>query len=149
MIVDYAHTPESLEKVLKLLRHLRPAGRLIAVFGSAGERDTVKRPIQGRVAATLADHAIITSEDPRFEDAGAIIDQIADGATEAGGTEGKTFDCIVDRRAAIAHAFGIAGPGDTVLLAGKGHEQSIIWNGVKLPWDEATVAREELARIQE
>jgi UDP-N-acetylmuramoyl-L-alanyl-D-glutamate--2,6-diaminopimelate ligase len=125
---------------------LRPEGRLIVVFGSAGERDAVKRPIQGRVAATLADIAIITNEDPRFEDAEAIIQEIAEGAYEAGGVEGATVLCIVERRNAISRALEIARDGDTILLAGKGHERSIIWNGVKHPWDEASVAREELTK---
>jgi UDP-N-acetylmuramoyl-L-alanyl-D-glutamate--2,6-diaminopimelate ligase len=145
VIVDYAHTPESLEKVLRLLRTLRPEGRLIAVFGSAGERDAVKRPIQGRVAAELADIAVITNEDPRYEDAEAIIRQIAAGAIAAGAVEGETVHCVVERRDAVALALDLAQPGDTILLAGKGHERSIIWNGVKHPWDEATVARELLA----
>jgi UDP-N-acetylmuramoyl-L-alanyl-D-glutamate--2,6-diaminopimelate ligase len=145
VIVDYAHTPESLEKVLRLLRSLRPEGRLIAVFGSAGERDAVKRPIQGRVAAELADFAVITNEDPRYEDAEAIIREIAAGATAAGAVEGETVHCVVERRDAIALAFDLARPDDTILLAGKGHERSIIWNGVKHPWDEAAIARVLLA----
>jgi UDP-N-acetylmuramoyl-L-alanyl-D-glutamate--2,6-diaminopimelate ligase len=147
VIVDYAHTPESLEKVLRLLRSLRPEGRLIVVFGSAGERDAVKRPIQGRVAAQMADIAVITTEDPRYEDAETIIRDIAAGAYEVGGIEGETVHRITDRRDAIALAMSLAGTGDTILLAGKGHERSIIWNGTKHPWDEATVAREELARL--
>ena len=146
VIVDYAHTPESLDKVLRLLRTLRPEGRLIAVFGSAGERDPIKRPIQGRVAAELADIAVITNEDPRFEDAESIIGEIASGAIEVGAIEGETVHCVVERREAIALALDLAQPGDTILLAGKGHERSIIWNGVKHPWDEATVAYEELAK---
>jgi UDP-N-acetylmuramoyl-L-alanyl-D-glutamate--2,6-diaminopimelate ligase len=147
VIVDYAHTPESLEKVLRLLRSLRPEGRLIVVFGSAGERDAVKRPIQGRVAAQIADIAVITNEDPRYEDAETIIRDIAAGAYEVGGIEGETVHLITERRDAISLAMSLAGAGDTILLAGKGHERSIIWNGVKHPWDEATVAREELARL--
>jgi UDP-N-acetylmuramoyl-L-alanyl-D-glutamate--2,6-diaminopimelate ligase len=146
VIVDYAHTPESLEKVLRLLRSLRSDGRLIVVFGSAGERDPIKRPIQGRVAAELADIAIITNEDPRFEDAEAIIGEIAAGAIDAGAVEGETMRRVVERRDAVAVAFDLARTGDTVLLAGKGHERSIMWNGVKHPWDEVAVAYEELAK---
>jgi UDP-N-acetylmuramoyl-L-alanyl-D-glutamate--2,6-diaminopimelate ligase len=145
VIVDYAHTPESLDKVLRLLRRLRPAGRLIAVFGSAGERDAIKRPIQGRVVAELADIAVITNEDPRYEDAETIIRQIAAGSIAAGAVDGETVHCVVERRDAIALALDLALPGDTILLAGKGHERSIIWNGVKHPWDEAAIARELLA----
>jgi UDP-N-acetylmuramoyl-L-alanyl-D-glutamate--2,6-diaminopimelate ligase len=147
VIVDYAHTPESLEKVLRLLRRLRPEGRLLVVFGSAGERDAVKRPLQGHVAATLADIVVITNEDPRYEDADAIIHEIADGAYAAGGIKGETVHCVTERRDAIALAFGFARTGDTVVLAGKGHERSIIWNGVKHPWNELDVAQEELAKM--
>jgi UDP-N-acetylmuramoyl-L-alanyl-D-glutamate--2,6-diaminopimelate ligase len=145
VVVDYAHTPESLEKVLELLRKLRPSGKLIAVYGSAGERDVIKRPIQGRVVAELADISIITNEDPRYEDAESIIEEIALGAYAAGGVEGDSVYSVIERREAIRTAFALALPGDTVLLAGKGHERSIIWSGIKHPWDEASVAREELA----
>ena len=102
--------------------------------------------MQGRVSADLADVSIFTNEDPRFEDAESIIRDIASGAIGAGGREGSSVHCIVERREAIRLAIRLADFGDTILLAGKGHEQSIIWNGVKHPWDEATVAREELAR---
>ncbi|HEU0164119.1 MAG TPA: UDP-N-acetylmuramoyl-L-alanyl-D-glutamate--2,6-diaminopimelate ligase, partial [Thermomicrobiales bacterium] len=145
VVVDYAHTPESLTKILTLLRGLHPGSRLIAVFGSAGDRDVQKRPMQGRVAAELADYAIFTNEDPRREDAEKILRDIASGAIERDGVEGRTFEIVVDRRAAIALAFERAQPGDCVLLAGKGHEQSISWNGIELPWDETTVAEELLA----
>jgi UDP-N-acetylmuramoyl-L-alanyl-D-glutamate--2,6-diaminopimelate ligase len=144
VVVDYAHTPESIEKVLRLLRDLNPTGRLIIVTGSAGERDREKRPLQGAVAARLADFAMFTTEDPRFEDADAIIDEIAAGAVEAGAVRGRGFDCVTDRTDAIARALALAGPGDTVLLAGKGHERSIIWGKEKRPWDEAGVATEVL-----
>jgi UDP-N-acetylmuramoyl-L-alanyl-D-glutamate--2,6-diaminopimelate ligase len=145
VMVDYAHTPESLGKVLSLMRASMGDGRLIVVFGSAGERDTVKRPIQGRIAAELADVVIVTNEDPRYEDAATIVDEIATGAVTGGAFDGQTLFRIVDRRDAIAKALDLAGPGDAILLAGKGHERSIIWNGIKHPWDEAAVARELLA----
>jgi UDP-N-acetylmuramoyl-L-alanyl-D-glutamate--2,6-diaminopimelate ligase len=148
VVVDYAHTPDAMEKVLKLLRGLHPSGRLLAVFGSAGERDVEKRPLQGAVAARLADVSVITSEDPRFEDADAIIAQIAAGAEAAGAEAGKTLFCRTDRRAAIRLALDLARPGDCVLLAGKGHEGSIIWGREKQPWDEAGVARELLVDRQ-
>jgi UDP-N-acetylmuramoyl-L-alanyl-D-glutamate--2,6-diaminopimelate ligase len=144
VVVDYAHTPGAIEKVLSLLRGLHPSGRLIAVFGSAGERDVEKRSLQGAVAARLADFSVITSEDPRFEDPDAIIAQIASGAEAAGGVAGKTLFCRTDRRDAIQLAIDLARPGDCVLLAGKGHEGSIIWGREKRPWDEASVARELL-----
>jgi UDP-N-acetylmuramoyl-L-alanyl-D-glutamate--2,6-diaminopimelate ligase len=145
VIIDYAHTPEAMGKVIRLLRKLHPVGRVIAVFGSAGERDVQKRPVQGRIAAELADIAIVTSEDPRLEDAEAIIAEIAAGALSAGAKPGTTLFCITDRREAIAHAIGLAMAGDCVLLAGKGHETSIIWGRQKMPWNEEAVAREELA----
>ena len=144
VVVDYAHTPDAIEKVLTLLRALHPSGRVIAVFGSAGERDVEKRPLQGKIAAQLADISVITSEDPRFEDADAIIAQIAAGAEAAGAVAGKSLFCRTDRREAIQLALDLAHPGDCVLLAGKGHERSIIWGREKLPWDEAAVARELL-----
>jgi UDP-N-acetylmuramoyl-L-alanyl-D-glutamate--2,6-diaminopimelate ligase len=147
VIVDYAHTPDSLSKVLKLLRELNPYGRLISVSGSAGERDIEKRPLQGAVSGRLADLSIFTTEDPRFEDADAIIQQIAQGARAEGGVEGESFACITDRREAIAFAFAHARAGDTVLLAGKGHERSIIWGLEKRLWDEAAVARELLEEL--
>ena len=146
VVVDYAHTPESIEKVLTLLRGLS-SGRLILVMGSAGERDREKRPLQGAVAAKLGDYSIFTTEDPRFEAADAIIAEIAKGAEKAGGVSGIDFQCIVDRREAIEHAFSFARRGDCVLLAGKGHEQSIIWGLEKRPWDEAAVAAEILASL--
>ena len=141
VVVDYAHTPDAMEKVLLLLRSLHPEGRLIVVFGSAGERDVDKRPLQGSVAARLADIAVVTSEDPRFEDPDDIIAQIAAGASAAGAREGVTLFRRTDRRDAIQLAFEHARSGDCVLLAGKGHEGSIIWGREKLPWDEAAVAR--------
>jgi UDP-N-acetylmuramoyl-L-alanyl-D-glutamate--2,6-diaminopimelate ligase len=144
VIVDYAHTPDALGKVLRLLRRLHPEGRLIAVFGSAGERDIEKRPLQGAISANLADVTVVTSEDPRFEDADAIIAQIAAGAEAAGARRGETLFTRTERRDAIELALSLASPGDCVLLAGKGHEGSIIWGREKRPWDEAGVARELL-----
>jgi UDP-N-acetylmuramoyl-L-alanyl-D-glutamate--2,6-diaminopimelate ligase len=146
VIVDYAHTPESLRKILGLLRALHQ-GRLIVVTGSAGERDPSKRPLQGEVCADLADLAIFSNEDPRNEDPAKILEDIADGARRRGGIEDKTFLKIVDRREAIRRAFAEAGPGDLVLLAGKGHERSIIIGYDHTPWDEATVARDLLREL--
>lgn len=146
VVVDYAHTADSLEKVLRVLRPLT-RGRLIAVFGSAGERDTVKRPAMGAVAARCADYAVMTDEDPREEDAASILREIAAGAIEVGAREGERFACIVGRREGITAAFERARPGDTVLLAGKGHEQSIVIGREKLPWDDRQVARDVLAAL--
>ncbi len=144
VVVDYAHTAESLEKVLRTLRPLT-TGRLIVVLGSAGERDRVKRPALGRVAAELADRAVVADEDPRLEDPRVINEAIADGAREAGARDGENLWIIDDRRQAIAHAIGLAKAGDMILLAGKGHEGSIIYGTEKRPWDEREVARQELA----
>lgn len=144
VIVDYAHTEDSLRKVLAMLRPLAH-GRLIAVFGSAGERDATKRAPMGRAAAELADIVVVTDEDPRLEDPRAINEQIADGARSAGAVDGTSLFVIDDRRDAIGHAIGLAGEGDVVLLAGKGHEQSIIYGSQKRPWDDRSAALEALA----
>ena len=144
VVVDYAHTADSLAKMLRTLRPLTK-GRLIVVFGSAGERDRVKRPAMGKVAAELADLAIVTDEDPRLEDGHVINEAIAEGAREAGGRDGTDLWVINDRRAAIAHAIGLAQAGDMILLAGKGHEGSMFYANEKRWWDEREVARQELA----
>ena len=144
VIVDYAHTADSLEKMLATLRPLS-SGRLIVVFGSAGERDPTKRAPMGRVAAESADLVVVTDEDPRLEDPRAINEAIASGAREAGAVDGERLWVIDDRREAIAHAIGLARDGDLVLLAGKGHETSIFYGTDKLPWDDRVVAREALA----
>ncbi len=143
VIVDYAHTPDSLAKVLAILRPLT-IGKLIVLFGSAGERDVQKRPLMGQIAAQLADFFVITDEDPREEDRNAILREIARGGEAVGKREGQDFLCIADRTQAIEAAFQRARPGDTVLLAGKGHEQSIIIGREKLPWDDRRAARDQL-----
>jgi UDP-N-acetylmuramoyl-L-alanyl-D-glutamate--2,6-diaminopimelate ligase len=144
VVVDYAHTADSLAKVLSTLRPLT-AGRLIVVFGSAGERDRVKRPAMGKVAAELADLAVVTDEDPRLEDGHAINEAIAEGARTTGARDRMDLWVIDDRRAAIAHAIGLASVGDMILLAGKGHEGSMFYANEKRWWDEREVARQELA----
>jgi UDP-N-acetylmuramoyl-L-alanyl-D-glutamate--2,6-diaminopimelate ligase len=144
LIVDYAHTADSLEQMLATLRPLA-RGRLIVVFGSAGERDPTKRGPMGRVAATHADLVVVTDEDPRLEDPRAINEAIAAGSREAGAVDGENLWVIDDRREAVAHAVGLAREGDLVLLAGKGHETSIFYGTDKLPWDDRVVAREALA----
>ncbi|CAA9556795.1 MAG: UDP-N-acetylmuramoylalanyl-D-glutamate--L-ornithine ligase [uncultured Thermomicrobiales bacterium] len=146
LLVDYAHNPDSLAQVLRLLRSLVP-GRLIALFGSGGERDRAKRPIMGRVCAEGADFGIFTDEDPRGEDPEAILAALAEGAAAAGWVEGRHYERIADRRAAIERALALARPGDAVVLAGKGHENSIIYADHTIPWDEATEASEALARL--
>ncbi|MGC4190875.1 MAG: UDP-N-acetylmuramoyl-L-alanyl-D-glutamate--2,6-diaminopimelate ligase [Thermomicrobiales bacterium] len=145
VVVDYAHTPESLRKILLMLRERYPDKRLLVVTGSAGQRDEGKRPLQGAVCAKIADVSIFTNEDPRLEDAGKIIQDIADGARGIGAVEGERFSCVTDRREAIGLAFDLAQPGDCVLLAGKGHETSIIVGLEHIPWNEAEVASDLLA----
>jgi UDP-N-acetylmuramoyl-L-alanyl-D-glutamate--2,6-diaminopimelate ligase len=147
VIVDYAHTPESLRKVLSEARALA-GGRLIAVVGSAGERDRVKRPLLGELAVTLTDLAIFTSEDPRFESPEAIIDEIVDGAREAGAKAGVDFECIEDRVLAINRAVERAQPGDVIILAGKGHERSMIYGDQHRPWSEVEVAQAALRQLE-
>jgi UDP-N-acetylmuramoyl-L-alanyl-D-glutamate--2,6-diaminopimelate ligase len=142
VLVDYAHTPDSLENVLRAARRLGE-GRVIAVFGAGGDRDRGKRPQMGRAGAELSDLAIVTSDNPRSEDPEAIVAEVAAGAVTGGEVELE-----VDRRAAIVLAFGEARPGDTVVIAGKGHEQGQEFaDGRKLPFDDRQVAREELRRI--
>ena len=152
VIVDYAHSPASLEKVLDVLAPMASAGGggLIAVFGSAGERDVLKRPMMGRLAAERCRLVVVTNEDPRGEDAMSIIGEIAAGARtatpEAAGPRPTILE-IPDRRAAIEAAFGRARPGDVVLLAGKGHEQTIIMAGGPIAWDERSEAIRALERL--
>lgn len=135
--VDYAHTPDGLETVLTALRpHAR--GRLIVVFGAGGDRDRGKRPLMGAAAARLADLAVITDDNPRSEDPAAIRAQVRDGCPDA--------EEIADRRDAIAHAVEIAGPGDVVVIAGKGHERGQIVGAVTHPFDDVAVAAEALRR---
>jgi UDP-N-acetylmuramoyl-L-alanyl-D-glutamate--2,6-diaminopimelate ligase len=140
VIVDYAHSPASLSATLELIQSVTDR-RVILVMGSAGERDRGKRPEQGRIAVEMADLSIFTSEDPRFEDPALIIDEIAAGALDAGALESKDFVRIEDRKQAIEFAVARAQPGDTILLAGKGHETSMIYQDSRRPWNETQVAR--------
>jgi UDP-N-acetylmuramoyl-L-alanyl-D-glutamate--2,6-diaminopimelate ligase len=143
VLVDYAHTPDSMENVLRAARRLT-AGRLIAVFGAGGDRDKAKRPLMGRAGGTLSDLAVVTSDNPRSEDPEAIVAEVVAGAREG------EADLIVeaDRQAAIALALGRAAPGDTVVIAGKGHEQGQEFEGGrKIPFDDREVAREELRKL--
>lgn len=149
VVIDFAHSPASLTAVLDLLAPAAAArgGGLIAVFGSAGERDTAKRPQMGRIAGERARLVVLTDEDPRGEDREAILDEIARGAEVAGRRRGHDLLLIADRREAIAAAFEAARPGDIVLLAGKGHERAIIGPDGERPWDERAVAMELLHEL--
>ncbi|HWO16200.1 MAG TPA: UDP-N-acetylmuramoyl-L-alanyl-D-glutamate--2,6-diaminopimelate ligase [Solirubrobacterales bacterium] len=142
VLVDYAHTPDSLENVLRAARRLTE-GRLISVFGAGGDRDRAKRPQMGLAGATLSDLAIVTSDNPRSEDPDAIVAELV-----AGIEDDTNVEVEVDRRAAIALALGRAKPGDTVVIAGKGHEQGQEFEGSrKIPFDDRDVAREELRKL--
>ena len=149
VVIDYAHSPASLQTVLDLLAPTAAArgGSVIAVFGSAGERDTAKRPMMGRIAGERARLVVVTDEDPRGEDREAILDEIASGAESVGKRRGHDLLLIADRAAAIDAAFERARPGDVVLLAGKGHEQSILGRDGASPWDERTAAGAALERL--
>ena len=148
VLVDYAHTPGAFEKLMGIVRPLTD-GQLIAVFGSAGERDREKRAIQGAVAARFCDFLVLTDEDPRLEDRDAIIAEIAQGVERAGSGAGQPcrYLRIPDRPIAIRAAFAQAQPGDIVLLLGKGHEACIIYGDTKTPWDEAGEARSALGEL--
>lgn len=139
VLVDYAHTPDGLENVLRAARPLAD-GRLIVVFGCGGDRDRGKRPLMGRVATSLADLAIVTSDNPRSEDPLAIIAEIEAGAREGGGR----YEIEPDRREAIARAVRVAAPGDVVVIAGKGHETYQELADRTIPFDDRVVAREEI-----
>ncbi len=136
VIVDYAHTPDSLDNVLRTARDLTD-GRVLVVFGAGGDRDRGKRPLMGKVAADLADVAIVTSDNPRSEEPLAIIQDVLQGA-------GMDVEIDPDRRSAIARAISLAAPGDVVVIAGKGHEQGQEIAGEKHPFDDREVAREAL-----
>lgn len=144
VIVDYAHTPSSFKTVFPPVR-ARAAGRMICVFGSGGERDTEKRPQQGRIAADYFDVVILADEDPRGEDPTELLEMIAAGCPER--RRGEDLFVIPDRPTAIRRAFELARPGDIVMLLGKGHENSIIYAKGAQPYDEIACAREQLARL--
>jgi UDP-N-acetylmuramoyl-L-alanyl-D-glutamate--2,6-diaminopimelate ligase len=159
ILVDYAHTPDALERALKLLKPLTP-GRLIAVFGCGGDRDRGKRPIMGEAGACLADIAVLTSDNPRTEEPRKILEEVEAGAKKSGAkkisaSELETRNPKVetgylvepDRRAAIRLSLRLARRGDLILLAGKGHEDYQILGTEKIHFDDREVAREELERL--
>lgn len=148
MVVDFAHTPNALEKTLELARQIvQPRnGRVIVVFGSAGRRDREKRGMMGHVAGRLADLTVITAEDPRTERVEDISEEIAKAMEEEGRKEGVDFYQVHDRAAAIDFAVQQARPGDIVLTCGKAHESSMCYGTDETPWDEFAAVRAALAR---
>ena len=134
-VVDFAHTPNSLRKLLVSVRNITN-GRIIVVFGSAGLRDVAKRSWMGSIAAELADFTVITAEDPRTESLSDIMSEIASGCEKRGGIEGQTYCKISDRADAIRFAVDMAVSGDMVLACGKAHEQSMCFGAIEYPWDD-------------
>jgi UDP-N-acetylmuramoyl-L-alanyl-D-glutamate--2,6-diaminopimelate ligase len=143
VLVDFAHTPNALEKALTAVRALA-AGRIIVAFGCAGLRDREKRPAMGEIACRLADYTILTAEDPRTESLAKILDQIASGCQRAGGVAGKDYELVPDRQEAIQRAVDVAAPGDLVVITGKGHEQSMCFGTVEYPWSDHAAAAKAL-----
>jgi UDP-N-acetylmuramoyl-L-alanyl-D-glutamate--2,6-diaminopimelate ligase len=140
VVVDYAHTPDSLDTVLRAARDLGE-GKVIVVFGAGGDRDRGKRPLMGRVALERSDHMIVTSDNPRSEEPLAIIQDVLQGA-------GLDVEIDPDRRSAIERAIRLAEPGDVVVIAGKGHEQGQEIAGTVYPFDDRAVARDALATLR-
>jgi UDP-N-acetylmuramoyl-L-alanyl-D-glutamate--2,6-diaminopimelate ligase len=147
-IVDFAHTPNALDKVLQAARQMT-IGRVIVVFGSAGLRDVEKRGMMGHVAGRLADKIVITAEDPRTESLDDILAAIAEGVMAEGRREGTDFWRIGDRAEAIRFAVTLARPGDVVMTCGKGHEQSMCFGTTEYPWDDRQAMRSALQRMKD
>lgn len=151
VFIDFAHTPNALEQILKTFRNQKQKTKnqkLIVVFGSAGLRDIQKRPKMGEIAARLADFVVLTAEDPRTEDVKEIIKQIAEGCKKAGGMEGKNYFRITDRHEAINFAIQkLAKKGDIVVICGKGHERSMCWGEVEYPWSDHEEVTKALKKI--
>ncbi len=147
-IVDFAHTPDALEKALQVGRSLlAPGGRLIVVFGCAGLRDREKRRLMPAIAARLADISVFTAEDPRTESLDAILAMMAQACVAAGGAEGRSFLRVADRAEALLRACLLARGGDVVLACGKGHEQSMCFGETEYPWDERRALRAALGGV--
>lgn len=146
VIVDFAHTPDSFEKMFKELKPVAK-GKLIIMFGSAGQRDKAKRPAQGEIAGKYGDEVILTEEDDRDEDGSQILEDIAAGAQKAGKTRDKDLFLILDRPEAIKFALSRASRGDTVLLLGKGHEKTIERTDGEHPWNEIDIAKRTLRKL--
>ncbi|MBQ4236696.1 MAG: UDP-N-acetylmuramyl-tripeptide synthetase [Treponema sp.] len=146
VIVDYAHTPSSFQTIFPPVRN-RCKGRMICLFGSGGERDLTKRPLQGEIAAQFCDTVILTDEDPRGEDSMELLEMIAKGARKNGKIDGKDLFMIPDRPKAIRTAFSMAGENDIVLLLGKAHENSIIYKDHTMKYDEISEAKKAISEM--
>jgi UDP-N-acetylmuramoyl-L-alanyl-D-glutamate--2,6-diaminopimelate ligase len=164
-LVDFAHTPNALQRALESARQMTANGRVIAVFGSAGLRDVRKRWLMAEVSAELADITILTAEDPRTESLEGILEMMAEGARSKGAVEeepkpknqipkaksqnqkSKIFYRVPDRAEALRLAVALAQPGDLVIACGKGHEQSMCFGAVEYPWDDRTAMRAALAEL--
>ncbi len=143
VIVDYAHTPDGLENVLKTAKAFA-SNRIIAVFGCGGDRDRTKRPIMGRLAAEYADVVIVTSDNPRTEDPKFILSEVEAGILETG----KKYEKIIAREDAIKYAISIAVEGDVILIAGKGHETYQILKDRTIHFDDREVARKCIKELK-
>lgn len=146
VIIDYAHTPSSFETIFPPLRK-RCEGRIFALFGSGGERDLTKRPLQGEIAGKWCDVVVLADEDPRGEDPVELLEGIAAGARKAGKKDGIDLFIIPNRQSAIRKTFEMAQKGDIVLLLGKGHENSIIYKDFVMPYDEIAEAKSALQEL--
>lgn len=146
VIIDYAHTPSSFETIFPPIRK-RCKGKMIALFGSGGERDLTKRPLQGKIAASYCDTVILTDEDPRGEDSVELLKMIAVGSQEQGKKLDEDLFIIPDRKKAIRYAFSIAKKDDIILLLGKSHENSIIYKDYVMPYDEISEAQLALSEL--
>lgn len=150
--VDYAHTPDAFQQIYATAR-LAASRKIIHVFGATGDRDKIKRPLLGAIAAQHADYIVVTDEDPYSEDPTAIINAVAEGVVRASRSsktrkvDGTHFWKILDRREAIAKALSLARRGDIVLLTGKGDENIMVVGRERVPWDDRQVAREELEKL--
>ena len=146
IIIDYAVTPDSLEKLYQLINHINNSrSKIIAVLGSCGERDRGKRPIMGEIVSKYADYIIVTNEDPYNEDPIRIIDEVASGIRNK--TEGENFWKILDRKEAIKKALSLSKEGDFVIVTGKGAEETMAVGKKRIPWNDRKIIKEELESL--
>lgn len=149
VIVDYAHTPDALEKLYQAIKPAAEGHRIISILGSCGDRDKTKRPVLGSIAGREADYVIVTNEDPYTEDPQFIIDSVASGVVKGRDThaEGKTYWRIFDRGEAIAKGISLAQPGDVITITGKGAETAMVWGRQHRPWSDQEETRRALRKL--